>query len=91
MKKLIIGFFGLMLLAGILVLTLPTILHKAGLHPEYQGPKVALPVPPGYSQLKQLFSNTLLKSKNGMLVFLLTLLLLVPFYVAYRMSREIKK
>ncbi|MFT4670715.1 MAG: putative intracellular protease/amidase [Pseudohongiellaceae bacterium] len=43
MKKLIIGFFGLMLLAGILVLTLPTILHKAGLHPEYQGPKVALP------------------------------------------------
>jgi len=43
MKKLIIGFFGLMLLAGIFVLALPTILHKAGLHPEYQGTKVSLP------------------------------------------------
>jgi putative intracellular protease/amidase len=43
MKKLTIGFFGLMLLAGIFVLALPTILHKAGLHPEYQGPKVTLP------------------------------------------------
>ena len=43
MKKLRIGFFGLMLLAGIFVLALPTMLHKAGLHPEYQGPKVALP------------------------------------------------
>ena len=43
MKKLIISFFGLMLLAGIFVLAMPTILHKVGLHPEYQGPKVALP------------------------------------------------
>ena len=43
MKKLIIGFFGLMVLAGIFVLALPNILHKVGLHPEYQGPKVALP------------------------------------------------
>ena len=32
-----------MLLAGIFVLAMPTILHKVGLHPEYQGPKVALP------------------------------------------------
>ena len=58
---------------------------------QYRRDNKVVPVPPGYSQLKQLFSNTLLKSKNGMLVFLLTLLLLVPFYVAYRMSREIKK
>jgi hypothetical protein len=54
--------------------------------------KLVINQPPvGDGQLKQFFSNTLLKSKNDMLVFLLTLLLLVPFYVAYRMSREIKK
>jgi putative intracellular protease/amidase len=42
MKKLIIGLSGVLVLAGIIVLALPTILHKAGLHPEYLGPKVAL-------------------------------------------------
>ena len=58
---------------------------------QYRRDKKVVPVPPGYSQLKQLFSNILLKSKNDTLVFLLTLLLLVPFYVAYRMRREMKK
>ena len=43
MKKLIIGLVLVLVLAGIIVLALPTILHKAGLHPEYQGPKVTLP------------------------------------------------
>ena len=43
MKKLIVGLFSLLILAGIFVLALPTILHKAGLHPEYHGPKVTLP------------------------------------------------
>ena len=43
MKKLIIGLISVLVLAGIFVLALPTILHKAGLHPEYHGPKVALP------------------------------------------------
>jgi len=35
MKKLIVGLFGAMVLAGILVLALPTILHSVGLHPDY--------------------------------------------------------
>ena len=43
MKKLTIGLFSLLILAGVFVLALPTIVHKAGLHPEYQGSKVTLP------------------------------------------------
>ena len=58
---------------------------------QYRRDNNVVPVPQGYSQLKQLFSNILLKSKNDTLVFLLTLLLLLPFYVAYRMRREMKK
>jgi putative intracellular protease/amidase len=42
MKKLTIGIISVLVLAGIFVLALPTILHKAGLHPEYHGPKVTL-------------------------------------------------
>jgi putative intracellular protease/amidase len=42
MQKLIIGRVGISLLAGIFALALPTILHKAGLHPEYHGPKTTL-------------------------------------------------
>jgi putative intracellular protease/amidase len=42
MKKLIIGLISVLVMAGIFVLALPTILHKAGMHPEYHGPKVAL-------------------------------------------------
>jgi putative intracellular protease/amidase len=34
---------GLIVLAGVFLVSLPTILHKAGLHPEYHGPTVALP------------------------------------------------
>jgi arylsulfatase A-like enzyme len=58
---------------------------------QYRRDNNVVPVPQGYSQLKQLFSNILLKSKNDTLVFLLTLMLLLPFYVAYRMRREMKK
>ena len=43
LKKLAVGLVGVLVLAGIVVLALPTILHKAGLHPEYLGPKVTLP------------------------------------------------
>jgi putative intracellular protease/amidase len=43
MKKLLYGLIGVVVLAGTFVLALPTILHKAGMHPEYQGPTVALP------------------------------------------------
>ena len=45
-----------------------------------------LPLPAGYSQVKQLVSNTLqIQYREGVLIFLLTLVLLLPFYVAYRM------
>lgn len=43
MKKIMLGILSVVVLAGIIVLALPTILHKMGLHPEYSGPIVALP------------------------------------------------
>jgi putative intracellular protease/amidase len=42
MKKLIISLGGIVVLAGIFMLALPTILHKLGMHPEYQGASVSL-------------------------------------------------
>ncbi len=47
-----------------------------------------VPVPPGYSQMKQLLSNVLLKNRNGILVFFLAVLFLLPFYVAYIMKKQ---
>ena len=43
MKKLFIALASIVALLGVLVLSLPTILHKAGLHPEYHGATVELP------------------------------------------------
>jgi len=44
MKKKLITVLGVLVLcAGVFLLALPTILHKAGLHPEYTGEKVQLP------------------------------------------------
>ena len=43
MKKLLRASVVLIALVGVLLLSLPTILHKAGLHPEYNGPTAALP------------------------------------------------
>ena len=43
MKKLFTAFVVIITLVGITLLALPTILHKAGLHPEYSGPATALP------------------------------------------------
>ena len=43
MKKLFVVSLALLAMAGVLLLSLPTILHRAGLHPEYDGPTVALP------------------------------------------------
>lgn len=43
MRRASYGLIGLVVLFGVFVLALPTILHKAGLHPEYHGPKVELP------------------------------------------------
>jgi putative intracellular protease/amidase len=42
MKKITISIISLLVLVGIFVLALPTILHKAGMHPEYHGTKVTL-------------------------------------------------
>ena len=43
MKKLLTVATVLLVLVGLCLLSLPTILHKAGLHPEYDGPSVSLP------------------------------------------------
>jgi len=43
MKKVLIGLGSLVALVAILLLALPTILHKAGLHPAYTGDSVELP------------------------------------------------
>ena len=44
MKKKLITVLGVLALcAGVFLLALPTILHKAGLHPEYTGERVQLP------------------------------------------------
>ena len=40
LKKIIIG---LVALAILIAITLPTILHKAGMHPAYNGPTTTLP------------------------------------------------
>ena len=43
MKKLFTGLIAAALLIGVLLLSLPAILHKGGLHPEYLGPTLTLP------------------------------------------------
>ncbi len=53
---------------------------------QYLQDNKVVPVPQGYNQMAQLLSNILLKQRDDVLVFLLTLLLLLPFYVAYRMK-----
>ena len=43
MKKLLYVLVGVLVVVGIFLAALPSILHKAGLHPEYTGEAVALP------------------------------------------------
>ncbi len=43
MNKFVKAGLSLLLFVGLVVLSLPTILHKAGLHPEYHGPIYELP------------------------------------------------
>jgi len=43
MKKMLTLGAVLVVLVGVFLLSLPTILHKAGLHPEYSGPTTTLP------------------------------------------------
>ena len=54
----------------------------------YERENGVLPLPAGYTQMKQLVSNTLqTQYREGILLFLLALLVLLPFYVAYRMKK----
>ena len=43
MRKIFIGSLVLVAFAAVMLMALPTILHKAGLHPEYAGPTTELP------------------------------------------------
>lgn len=58
---------------------------------QYRRDNKVVPVPPGYTPIKQLFSNILLQYRDAAIVFLLTLLSLLPFYVAYRMNGRMKR
>lgn len=60
------------------------------LYEQYRVENKVVPVPQGYTQVKQLLSNMLLQNRDGIIVFLLTLLVLLPFYVAARMKRRSK-
>jgi arylsulfatase/uncharacterized sulfatase len=52
---------------------------------QFEIDKRVAPMPQGYTQIKQLVSNTLKKSAPNFIILLLTLLILVPFIVAWRM------
>lgn len=55
----------------------------------YQRENGVLPLPQGYTQIGQLVSNTVqIQYREAMFVFLFTLLVLLPFYIAYRMKRK---
>lgn len=56
------------------------------LYEQYRLDNKVVPVPQGYNQIKQVMTNILLKQRDNVLVALLTLLLLLPFYVAYRIK-----
>ena len=56
----------------------------------FQQENSVLPMPQGYTQMRQLLLNTLhTRYRNDLLVLLLSLLVLSPFYVAYRMRRKV--
>ena len=67
--------------------TLPVVFQRMlSRYQRFERENGVLPLPAGYSQVKQLVSNTLqTQYREGVLIFLLTLVLLLPFYVAYRM------
>ena len=56
---------------------------------QYQRANKVLEMPPGYGHIKQLLINTLHQQwRTPVLVGLLTLLILLPFIVAFRMGRK---
>ena len=54
---------------------------------QFEIDKRVAPIPEGYTQIKQLVSNTLKKSGPNFIILLLTMLILVPFLVAWRLRR----
>jgi arylsulfatase/uncharacterized sulfatase len=54
---------------------------------QYRRENKVVPVPEGYSQMRQIVLNALLQSRENIIAFLLTILALLPFYVAYKMAR----
>ncbi|MEP0391885.1 MAG: arylsulfatase [Erythrobacter sp.] len=58
-----------------------------GHYEQYRRDNKVAPVPEGYSQMRQIVLNALLQSRKNVIAFLLTLLVLVPFYVAYKSTR----
>jgi arylsulfatase A-like enzyme len=55
---------------------------------QYREANKVVPVPPGYSPIRQLIFNLLLQYRDAAVVVLLTILLLLPFLVAYRIKRN---
>jgi arylsulfatase/uncharacterized sulfatase len=58
---------------------------------QYRHDNKVVPVPQGYNPIKQLLSNIFLKQRDNILVCLVTLMLLLPFFIAYRMRRQKNK
>ena len=56
------------------------------LYEQYRVDNNVVPVPQSYNQIKQVMTNILFKQRDNILVAFLTLLLLLPFYVAYRIK-----
>jgi hypothetical protein len=54
---------------------------------QYLRDNKVVPLPQGYNQMAELSSKIFLKQRDDILVLLLTLLFLLPFYVAHRMKR----
>ena len=54
---------------------------------QYQVDNKVVPVPPDYTQTKQMMFNILLQYRDAILILVLTLLMLLPFYVAYRIKQ----
>ena len=70
--------------------TLPIIFQRMlSRYQRFEHENGVLPLPAGYSQVKQLVSNTLqAQYREGLLIFLLSVLLLLPFFIVYRMKKD---
>ena len=55
---------------------------------DYKVTNQVAPVPVGYTQIKQIVTNSLAQWRPNIIVLFLTLLVLLPFYVAWRVKRD---